>query len=106
MTTADARAGQAARGFAVSGHFITAPALPPALYVVATPIGNLGDVTLRALETLAVAHIIACEDTRVTAILLRRYAITTPLTSYHEHNAARQRPRLLAALAEGKAVAL
>jgi 16S rRNA (cytidine1402-2'-O)-methyltransferase len=73
---------------------------------VATPIGNLGDVTLRALATLAAADLIACEDTRVTRVLLDRYGIVTPLTAYHDHNAARQRPRLLAALAAGKAVAL
>jgi 16S rRNA (cytidine1402-2'-O)-methyltransferase len=74
---------------------------------VATPIGNLGDVTLRALATLAAADVVACEDTRVTAVLLRRYAIAAPeFLAYHEHNAERQRPRLLAALAEGKSVAL
>jgi 16S rRNA (cytidine1402-2'-O)-methyltransferase len=78
----------------------------PGLYVVATPIGNLGDITLRALATLAGADLIACEDTRVTAVLLRHYGIERPLLPYHEHNAAEQRPKLLAALAEGKAVAL
>ena len=70
------------------------------------PIGNLGDISLRALATLAAADVIACEDTRVTAVLLRHYGIETPLFAYHDHNAARQRPKLLAALAEGKAVAL
>lgn len=78
----------------------------PALYVVATPIGNLGDVTIRALETLAGADLIACEDTRVTRVLLDRYGIRAPLRAYHEHNAAAERPRLLAALAEGRVVAL
>ena len=84
------------------------PATPPGagLHVVATPIGRLADVTLRALETLAGADLIACEDTRVTRVLLDRYAIRTPLVSYNDHNAAERRPRLLAALAEGKAVAL
>ena len=62
---------------------------------MATPIGNLGDITLRALATLAAADLIACEDTRVTRKLLDRYAIATPLTPYHEHNAATARPKLL-----------
>lgn len=92
--------------FAIDGQRIAAKQLPPGLYVVSTPIGNLGDVTLRALATLAAADLIACEDTRVTSRLTRHYGIETPLTAYHEHNAARQRPKLLAALAEGKAVAL
>jgi 16S rRNA (cytidine1402-2'-O)-methyltransferase len=74
--------------------------------VVATPIGNLGDITLRALQTLAAADLIACEDTRVTRVLTGRYGISTRLIAYHDHNAERQRPKLLAALAEGKAVAL
>jgi len=63
-------------------------------------------VTLRGLATLAAADLIACEDTRVTRILLDRYAIATPLTAYHDHNAERQRPKLLAALGEGRSVAL
>jgi 16S rRNA (cytidine1402-2'-O)-methyltransferase len=73
---------------------------------VATPIGNLGDITLRALATLAAADVIACEDTRVSARLLERYGIHVPLTPYHDHNAATARPRLLARLGEGAAVAL
>ncbi len=92
--------------FLVGDAEINAPTLEGGLYVTATPIGNLGDVTLRALETLAAADLIACEDTRITSRLTQRYGIDTPLIAYHEHNAARQRPRLLAALAEGKAVAL
>ena len=104
MVTAEA--GGAARSFTVDGRLFPAPALPPGLYVVATPIGHLGDVSLRALATLAAADLIACEDTRVTRVLLDRYAIRAPLAAYHEHNAERQRPRLLAALAEGKSVAL
>jgi 16S rRNA (cytidine1402-2'-O)-methyltransferase len=95
-----------ARGFAVAGHVVAAPALEPGLYVVATPIGNLADITLRALGVLAAADLIACEDTRVTSGLLRHYGIATRLVAYHDHNAAQQRPRLLAALAEDKAVAL
>jgi 16S rRNA (cytidine1402-2'-O)-methyltransferase len=73
---------------------------------VATPIGNLGDITLRALETLAAADIVACEDTRVTRILLDRYGIRQRPVSYHEHNAAEAGPRLLDALSAGKSVAL
>ena len=78
----------------------------PGLHVVATPIGNLADVTLRAIKTLAVADVIACEDTRVTAKLLRAHGITTPMTSYHEHNAARAGPGLLRRLADGQTIAL
>ncbi len=77
-----------------------------ALYLVATPIGNLGDITLRALETLAAADILACEDTRVTRILLDRYGIRQRPVSYHEHNAAEMGPRLLEALSAGRSVAL
>ena len=78
----------------------------PTLYVVATPIGNLRDITLRALETLAAADVIACEDTRVSRKLLDHYGITAPLTPYHEHNAAAARPKLLARLTASEAVAL
>jgi 16S rRNA (cytidine1402-2'-O)-methyltransferase len=95
-----------ARTFAIAGQVLTAPRPVPGLYLVATPIGNLGDVTLRALETLAGADIIACEDTRVTRRLTERYAITAPLKSYHEHNAAVARPKILARLAQGESIAL
>lgn len=78
----------------------------PGLHVVATPIGNAGDITLRALETLRGVDAIACEDTRVTAGLLRRYGIATPLFPYHEHNAARMRPQILGRIADGQAIAL
>ncbi|MFX9181159.1 SAM-dependent methyltransferase, partial [Acinetobacter baumannii] len=71
-----------------------------------TPIGNLGDITVRALETLSGADIIACEDTRTTRVLLDRYQIRTHMIAYHEHNSDLARPRILAALAEGKSVAL
>ena len=94
------------RRYAIGGGARQAPRLPGGLYVVATPIGNLGDVTLRALETLAAADVIACEDTRVTRRLTERYGIGTPLTPYHEHNAAEARPKLLARLAAGETVAL
>src|ERR1700729_1118933 len=80
--------------------------LAPGLHIVATPIGNLGDITLRALEALAGADLIACEDTRVTRKLLERYVIATPLTPYHEHNAEEARPELLSKLADGAAIAL
>jgi 16S rRNA (cytidine1402-2'-O)-methyltransferase len=83
-----------------------APALAPALYLVATPIGNLGDISLRALQVLAAADYIYCEDTRVTAKLLERYGIRTTMRNYHEHNAASVRPDMIAALHGGKAIAL
>lgn len=78
----------------------------PGLHLVATPIGNLSDITLRALETLAGADVIACEDSRVTRKLLDRFLIGTPLTPYHEHNAAQARPKLLERLAQGQSIAL
>ena len=99
-------AGGQPRRYAPFGADIEAPRPKPGLYLVATPIGNLGDITLRALEVLAGADVIACEDTRVTRKLAERYGIDTPLTPYHEHNAAEARPKLLARLAEGQAVAL
>ena len=80
--------------------------LGPGLYVVATPIGNLGDITLRALEVLTDSDVIACEDTRVTAKLLARHGIGTPTTRFDDHNAAQARPRLLGRLANGQAIAL
>ncbi|MHA1559968.1 MAG: 16S rRNA (cytidine(1402)-2'-O)-methyltransferase [Alphaproteobacteria bacterium] len=94
------------RSYQVRGNFFAAEPIPPGLYITATPIGNLGDVTLRALETLAAADLLACEDTRVTSRLTQHYGISTPLIAYHEHNAERQRPRILAAIGEGSAVAL
>lgn len=80
--------------------------LPAGLYVVATPIGNLADITLRALSVLARADLIACEDTRHTKKLVSHFGIRTPLTAYHEHNAERVRPKLLARIAEGAVIAL
>ena len=94
------------RAFMIADQPIQGSRLAPGLYLVATPIGNLGDITLRALQTLAGADLIACEDTRVTRKLLDRYAIATPLTPYHDHNAAKARPGLLRRLAEGAAIAL
>jgi 16S rRNA (cytidine1402-2'-O)-methyltransferase len=94
------------RAFVIADQPIQGSRPAPGLYLVATPIGNLGDITLRALQTLAGADLIACEDTRVTRKLLDRYAIATPLTPYHDHNAAKARPGLLRRLAEGAAIAL
>jgi 16S rRNA (cytidine1402-2'-O)-methyltransferase len=103
-TLAGARPGKGR--YLLNGHPAIAPPLAPGLHVVATPIGNLGDVTLRALEILAAADLIACEDTRVTRKLLDRYGIGTPVTPYHEHNAAAARPKLIVRLTEGAAIAL
>ncbi len=94
------------RRFFLGGHPMDAERLAAGLHIVATPIGNLGDITLRALATLAAADVIACEDTRVARKLLDRYGIDTPLTPYHEHNAATARPKLLRRLADGAAIAL
>jgi 16S rRNA (cytidine1402-2'-O)-methyltransferase len=85
---------------------LTAPKPPGGLHLVATPIGNLGDITLRALETLAGVDVIACEDTRITRRLTERYAIAAQLTPYHEHNAALARPKILERLTQGAAIAL
>jgi 16S rRNA (cytidine1402-2'-O)-methyltransferase len=76
------------------------------LYIVSTPIGNLKDITLRALEVLKTVDLIAAEDTRHTKILLQAYGITTPLTSFFEHNEDRKAARIVALLKEGKSVAL
>jgi 16S rRNA (cytidine1402-2'-O)-methyltransferase len=97
---------QQSRLFRVFGQDVPARELPPGLYLVATPIGNLSDVTLRALETLGAVEAIACEDSRVTRRLLERYAITTPLLTYHDHNAEIVRPKILARLEAGAAIAL
>jgi 16S rRNA (cytidine1402-2'-O)-methyltransferase len=81
-------------------------AMPGSLYVVATPLGNLRDLTLRALDVLATASVIAAEDTRVTATLLRRYGIATKMHSLHAHNEASRVEPLIAMLAAGESVAL
>src|SRR5437773_4783875 len=99
-------ADRTSRLYMLAGRPVGAPSLVAGLYLVATPIGHLRDVTLRALDVLAAADLIACEDTRVTRKLLDHYGIATPLTPYHEHNAVQARPQLLARLAEGAAVAL
>src|SRR5262249_26367290 len=92
--------------YALGQSTIAVSRLPGGLYVVATPIGNLGDITLRALETLAGCDMIACEDSRVTRKLTERFLIATPLSPYHEHNAETARPKLLERLKEGAAIAL
>lgn len=94
------------RTFSIAGHQLVAPTAAPGLHLVATPIGHLGDITLRALETLAGVNIIACEDTRITRRLTERYAITSVLKPYHEHNATTARPKILAQLAQGASIAL
>jgi 16S rRNA (cytidine1402-2'-O)-methyltransferase len=95
-----------AKTYVVGQAEIAARPLATALYLVATPIGNLGDITLRALETLAGADVLACEDTRVTRVLLDRYGIRQRPYAYHEHNAGEAGPKLIAALQEGRSVAL
>lgn len=101
----------------MTGAKITTPSSPEArgavfradagsLYVVATPIGNLRDVTLRALDILSSADIIAAEDTRVTSTLLARYGIATRPRAFHRHNEARQVDALVEALAAGRSIAL
>ena len=92
--------------FVIGGMTIAAEPVAPGLHVVATPIGNLRDITLRALGTLAAADTVVAEDTRVTKNLLAHYGIATPLTAYHEHNAHLVRPALLARLRNGARLAL
>jgi 16S rRNA (cytidine1402-2'-O)-methyltransferase len=98
--------GEGGRTFRLHNAVVPARPQEPALYLVATPIGNLSDITLRALETLAGADVLACEDTRVTRVLLDRYGIVNRPYAYHEYNADEVGPRLIAALDAGKSVAL
>src|SRR5450432_692995 len=104
--TTEGATGPSERTFSLGGHILTAPKPVPGLYLVASPIGNLGDITLRALETLAGVDIIACEDTRITRRLTERYAVSALLKPYHEHNAALARPKILEKLAQGASIAL
>lgn len=76
------------------------------LYIVSTPIGNMGDITLRALETMGNVDLVASEDTRKTGLLLKRYDIKKPLLSFHEHNEEQAGQKIMALMAEGKSVAL
>jgi 16S rRNA (cytidine1402-2'-O)-methyltransferase len=102
----EGQAGSPDRTFSIHSYVLTAPKPVPGLYLVATPIGHLGDITLRALETLAGVDIIACEDTRITRRLTERYGITAELKPYHEHNASLARPKILEKLAQGASIAL
>jgi 16S rRNA (cytidine1402-2'-O)-methyltransferase len=94
------------RTLLLEGERLAVTAPDPGLYVVATPIGNLGDITLRALKILAGVDLIACEDTRVTRRLAAHYGIATRLVAYHDHNAEKVRPILLERLARGGSLAL
>lgn len=94
------------RHFVVAGQPIPPGSLAPGLHIVATPIGNLADVTLRALSTLAAVDVVYCEDTRITRRLLDRYGIRTALKPYHEHNAERMRPVIIDELKRGGTLAL
>src|ERR1700686_2153352 len=102
----ESRREPAQRTYTMGGHTFPAPRAAAGLHLVATPIGNLGDITLRALETLAGVDIIACEDTRITRRLIERYAISAQLKPYHDHNAALARPKILERLAQGASIAL
>lgn len=94
------------RRFTIGAADFTADALAPGLYIVATPIGNLADITVRALATLAAADTVLCEDTRTTAKLLARYDIRVAMLPYHEHNAAKVRPAIVSRLKDGARLAL
>src|SRR3954464_3355588 len=94
------------RRYTVLRQAVEAPRLAPGLTLVATPIGNLRDITLRALEILASADLVACEDTRVTRKLFDHYGLSAPLIAYHDHNAETVRPKILQRLAADEAVAL
>ena len=93
-------------GYVLAGQRLTAPPLAPGLYVVATPIGNLRDITIRALETLAAASVVLCEDTRTSAKLLDHYGIRTHRQALHEHNERERIEPILAQIAGGAAIAL
>ncbi len=95
-----------APSYAAFGLRAEAEPIEPGLHVVATPIGNLRDISFRALATLAAADAVIAEDTRVTKTLLAHYGIATPLVAYHEHNARAMRPHLIARLEAGAALAL
>ena len=93
-------------GYFIAGSAFTAPPLAPGLYVVATPIGNLRDITIRALETLAAAEAIICEDTRMSARLLDHYGIKGRRVALHEHNERAKADDIVNRIANGQALAL
>lgn len=92
--------------FWLRGQKVEAAPVAAGLHVVSTPIGHLGDITLRALDVLASADVVLAEDTRVTRGLLTHFGIETPLAAYHEHNAAEAEERVLARLKDGETIAL
>ncbi len=92
--------------FHIAGQRFEAPGLASGLYIVATPIGNLKDITVRALETLAAADLVLCEDTRHSATLLEQYGIRTPRQALHEHNERERISDILRQLADGRRIAL
>jgi len=92
--------------YLIEGQRFRAPTPSPGLYIVATPIGNLGDITIRALQILAGSERIACEDTRTTRRLLDRFGIETPMTAYHDHSPPAIRQRIIAWLDAGETIAL
>ncbi|KQP73081.1 16S rRNA methyltransferase [Methylobacterium sp. Leaf113] len=102
----DAADGKPPATFTAFGLAAEAESIEPGLHVVATPIGNLKDVSFRALATLAAADAVLAEDTRVTRTLLMHYGITTPLVAYHEHSNAAVRERMVARMQAGEALAL
>jgi 16S rRNA (cytidine1402-2'-O)-methyltransferase len=102
----DTRGAAGTRSFFIGQAEIPARPLEPGLYLVATPIGNLGDMTIRGLETLTSADVVACEDTRVTRVLLDRFGISVRPYAYHEHNADTVGPKLIERLKAGESVAL
>lgn len=105
MSTASPAAPRAP-SYTAFGLRAEAEPLAPGLHIVATPIGNLRDISFRALATLAAADAVLAEDTRTSKTLLAHYGIATPLLPYHEHNAAQMRPKVLARLREGGKLAL
>lgn len=92
--------------FIIRATTFDAPKQAAGLYLVATPIGNLGDITIRSLEVLAGCDAVACEDTRTTGVLLSRYGIEARKFSYTEHNAAQRGPEILDRIENGEAIAL
>ncbi len=106
MTVTKDKSDSQERHFVVDGRKLPARPIRSGLYIVATPIGNLGDISLRALATLAAADTILCEDTRVTRKLTSHFGISASLKPYHDHNADKVRPAVLKALRDGDVVAL